>query len=66
MGWPGPWAILPGRPWVLTKRIFDGIVLTTLSLHLAWHGLVKPWGARWATQENGWKSLVGSAAVQAS
>jgi hypothetical protein len=49
-----------------TKRIFDTVVLTTLSLHLFWHGIVKPWGARWATTKDGWQGLVGAAAVQAS
>ncbi len=55
----------PGGPQLPTKRIFDLVILSTLALQLAWHGLVKPWGAHHAGT-GGAMGLVGSAAVQAS
>lgn len=51
-----------------TKRIFDLVVISALSLHLAWRGLVRPWGQHWMSGAHGqgWQQLVGEVAVRAA
>ena len=51
-----------------TKRIFDLVIISSLSLHLAWRGLVKPWGQHWLSGAHGqgWQRTIGEVAVRAA
>ena len=53
---------------VPTKRIFDMVVITSLSLHLAWRGLVRPWGQHLLAGHHGsgWQQTLGEVAVRAA
>lgn len=64
--WAPPDIAPRGGTGLPTKRIFDLIVITGLALHLAWGGLVKPFGRRWASQKQGVASVVGEALVRAN
>jgi len=51
-----------------TKRIFDLTIIVALSVHLAWRGLVRPWGQHLLAggHGQGWQQTVGEVAVRAA
>lgn len=48
---------------MFTRRIFDGVIVTALSLHLAL-GLPKMWARRVTRSGKPWQKVVGSAIMQ--